>query len=57
MMQHGGYHSKNYQTNNNDMSESMGAMGGGIPGISAMSQSYRNVGGAHNGGNVAANKA
>ena len=35
----------------------MGAMGGGIPGISAMSQSYRNVGGAHNGGNSAANKA
>lgn len=34
-----------------------GSMGGGIPGISAMSQSYRNVGGAHNSSNVAASKA
>ena len=60
MLQHShGYHSKNYQTNTNEMQESMGGgMGsGGIPGISAMSQSYRNVGGAHNGGNVAASKA
>lgn len=32
-------------------------MGSGIPGISAMSQSYRNVGGANNNSHVAASKA
>lgn len=57
MLQHGhGYHSKNFQTNSNDIADSIGSMGG-IPGLSAMSQSYRNVGGAHNGNNVAAAKA
>lgn len=56
MLQHGhGYHSKNFQTNSNDIADSIGSMGG-IPGLSAMSQSYRNVGGAHN-GNAAAAKA
>ena len=57
MLQHGhGYHAKNFQTNSNEIADSIGSMGG-IPGLSAMSQSYRNVGGAHNGSNAAAAKA
>jgi hypothetical protein len=56
MLQHGhGYHPKNFQTNTNEIADSIGSMGG-IPGLSAMSQSYRNVGGAQ-GNNAAAAKA
>lgn len=54
MLQHGhGYHAKNFQTNTNEIAESIGSMGG-IGGPSAMSQSYRNVGSAHNSANASA---